>query len=130
MGKVVIDELVRSRRKTIALIVHSDGRLVVRAPLRTSQKIINEFIESKSDWIEKTKQSQQARRDAIPQHRFEEGELFWYLGQQYSLKIVKSQPVAFQFLSGFSLTEQAQPQGKAWFEGWYRQSGRLLTAKL
>ena len=43
MNGIEIDELVRSRRKTIALIVQPDGRLLVRAPLRTNRKIIDAF---------------------------------------------------------------------------------------
>jgi len=129
MSKIEINELVRSRRKTIALIVHTDGRLVVRAPLRASQKLIDEFVASKSDWIEKTRQSQQARRETIPQHHFAEGELFWYLGQQYPLKIVKSQHMALQFQPGFSLALKAVPHGKAWFEGWYRAQARIYISQ-
>lgn len=45
-------ELVRSARRTIAVEIKT-GRVIVRAPLRTSKVEINEFISSKTNWIKK-----------------------------------------------------------------------------
>ena len=52
---IEVHQVIRTKRKTLALIVKSDGSLIVRAPLRTPQKIIIEFIESHTDWIQKSK---------------------------------------------------------------------------
>ena len=46
-------ELIRSRRKTLALEITPDGRLLVRAPLRCSQARIGAFVEAHAAWIEK-----------------------------------------------------------------------------
>lgn len=46
-------ELIRSKRKTVSITVKSDGRVIVRAPLLASVRRINEFVESKEDWINK-----------------------------------------------------------------------------
>jgi len=129
MSAILIDELVRSRRKTIALVVHPDGRLVVRAPLRTSQKIIEAFVASKTDWIEKTRQSQAARRKFFPKRHFGEGGIFWYLGQQYPLKVVKAQRPAFQFQLGFTLQEKDLPHARKLFERWYREQAHIYLAE-
>ena len=40
-------QIIRSRRRTIALIVQNDGSLTVRAPLRLPERIIYEFVDSK-----------------------------------------------------------------------------------
>lgn len=48
-------ELIRSQRKTLSLEIKPDGRLVVKAPLVMSTKRIHEFIDSRQDWIEKTR---------------------------------------------------------------------------
>ena len=45
-------EIIRSNRKTISLEVKSDLRVIVRAPLSMKDKEINQFIDSKSMWIE------------------------------------------------------------------------------
>jgi predicted metal-dependent hydrolase len=46
-------ELIRSKRKTVSITVKSDGQVIVRAPLLASTRRINEFVESKEDWINK-----------------------------------------------------------------------------
>ncbi|HML38976.1 MAG TPA: SprT family zinc-dependent metalloprotease [Bacillota bacterium] len=57
-------ELVRSARKTLALYVRRDGRVEVRAPLRTSKAYIDDFVRKKQDWIENTQAKQAARQEA------------------------------------------------------------------
>lgn len=47
-------ELIRSNRKSIAIEVTKDLRIIVRAPLRMSEREINRFIGEKADWIEKS----------------------------------------------------------------------------
>ena len=44
---------IRSNRKTIALQIKSDGRIIVRTPLRMDERDIQRFITSKAAWIEK-----------------------------------------------------------------------------
>ncbi len=47
-------EVVRSRRRTIALHILPGGRLEVRAPLRAPLRLLAEFVESKRTWVERT----------------------------------------------------------------------------
>ncbi len=44
-------EMIRSRRKTVSLQIAEDGHLIVRAPLRCSDKDIVSFIERSEKWI-------------------------------------------------------------------------------
>ena len=46
-------EVIRSNRKTIAVQIMGDGRIIVRAPLRMADGDIQRFVESKSEWMEK-----------------------------------------------------------------------------
>ena len=62
-------ELIRSRRKTLALEVTADGRLLVRAPLRCSQARISAFVNAHAAWIEKhlaVQRERAARRPPPP----------------------------------------------------------------
>ncbi len=43
--------IVKSKRKSISLIIKNNGEFIVRAPLRTSEKHIFDFINQKSNWI-------------------------------------------------------------------------------
>jgi len=45
-------ELIRSRRRTLALEITAEGRLLVRAPTRLSKARIDAFVESHAAWIE------------------------------------------------------------------------------
>ena len=46
-------EIIRSKRRTLCLQVKRDGAVVVRAPLETSEKVINDFVSKHIDWIKK-----------------------------------------------------------------------------
>ena len=48
-------EIIRSKRRTVSLQVRRDGSVLVRAPLRTSEKAIDEFVLKHENWI-KSKQ--------------------------------------------------------------------------
>lgn len=87
---IQIDRLIRSKRRTIALIVETDGSLTVRAPKRAAMKDIDSFVEEKSAWILRTQEKAKSI-EAIPEKKFEDGEMFLYLGNEYPLRLVKPQ---------------------------------------
>ena len=57
-------ELTRTKRKTLALYVRQDGRIEVRAPLKTSKAYIDNFVMQKQDWIKNTRNKLTARHSA------------------------------------------------------------------
>ena len=58
--------LIRSNRKTLALEITGDCRILVRAPLRLPQKQIDAFVESHSAWITKHLEQQRRRSETTP----------------------------------------------------------------
>ena len=52
MDNKIAYRLVRSNRKTVAIQI-KNGEVIVRAPQRAPLRYIEEFLESKRDWIEK-----------------------------------------------------------------------------
>jgi len=57
-------EMIRSRRKTVALQIAEDGHLIVRAPMRCPNKEIIAFIEKSEKWIQtNTAKVQQRNRE-------------------------------------------------------------------
>lgn len=56
-------ELVRSKRKTLSLSVSKELKVVVRSPLRTSARDIEEFIYKHTSWIEKQIDRIKQRKD-------------------------------------------------------------------
>ena len=45
-------EVVYSNRKTVAIQIKPDGRVVLRAPYGVPKKELNRILEKKSSWIE------------------------------------------------------------------------------
>ena len=58
--------IVRSRRRTVALEVTREGRVLVRAPLRMPQGEIECFVASHAAWLEKAQAKVAARQAAHP----------------------------------------------------------------
>ena len=59
-------ELIRSRRKTLALEITKDCRVLVRAPLRLSQAKIDTFVSSHEAWIQTHLEQQRQRVASAP----------------------------------------------------------------
>jgi hypothetical protein len=123
-------KIIRSRRRTIALIVETDGSLTVRAPLRASQAAIEQFMVEKQDWIRR-KQAQ-ARLAYRPPRRFVPGETFLYLGENYPLEIVSAARPALEIKDGrFRLAQAALPHAAKAFERWYRaRAAEVIGARV
>jgi predicted metal-dependent hydrolase len=85
MEKPVIGELIRSRRKSIALMIDENERLIVKAPHNLPLRTINAFVESKGDWILRKQALVRQRKAAHPRKGFQPGEGFLFLGETYPL---------------------------------------------
>ena len=57
-------EIIHSNRKTLNIQIKSDGRVVVRAPLRMSNGDVRRLVEEKADWIEKHLAQIRRQRDS------------------------------------------------------------------
>jgi predicted metal-dependent hydrolase len=130
---ISFDRLVRSRRKTVAIILERDGRLTVRAPLRMPESSIRAFIDSHTDWIIKSR-TRLSLLAPIPPRRYMEGEKFLFLGKAYPLAIVPRQRSALTFDgTAFRLAKSAVPKAENAFVRWYKEqaacqiSEHLLT---
>ena len=132
MTQIPINQIIRSKRKTLALIVKPDGSLLVRALLRTSNAFIREFVEKNSGWIEKQQAKALAALPSAPR-RYVPGEMFLYLGTSYPLEIVQGHAAREPLrLDGtFKLAASHQDEAALAFEGWYReQAKQILPARV
>lgn len=60
-------ELVRSRRKTLAIEVDRTGRVVIRVPMRATGEQIERIAAAHADWIARAQARQRARLAAHPE---------------------------------------------------------------
>ena len=122
----MIDRIVRSKRKTLGLIIEDDGRLTVRAPLRSGDDVIRRFVKEHEKWILSKQEQVEARAARFAPKHYVTGEEFLYLGKSYRLEIVEKQRPSLRFKDGFRLARTAAPRAARLFEKWYRQ--RALAA--
>ena len=115
-------QLIRSKRKTLSLQINSHAELIVRAPNQLSVKKIEQFIDEKSDWIDKKSNSISLKKPQKP--NYTNGEKFLYLGEEYPLKINPTQAKGLSFDGKmFSL----HAGGKEEFLAWYKASFKKIA---
>jgi predicted metal-dependent hydrolase len=136
----------RSKRKTIAIEIHPNGDIWVRAPNRISNRIIEAFVNQKSAWIDQKLMEIQNRKltASVPAHQFVTGETFLFLGKYVPLEIVPLQRPDLIFANGvladealadralangFLLASRAQPHARECFTRWYLQQARAIFSQ-
>lgn len=124
-----IDRIIRSKRRTIALIIEPDGRLVVRAPYLVSDRDIRKLVKSKQAWIERKREELKSQPGYRTPKSISDGEHFWYLGKPYPLKIVENLSPALVLSRKFYLSRSALPNASSVFEEWYRQRTRAEVTR-
>lgn len=123
MDEIPVQQIIRSRRRSIALVITPDGHLIVRAPLKTSADLINQFVEEKSGWISK-KIGEMRQRPAATVHAYEEGETFFYLGRDYPLHIVESGSSPIERTDRLCVCRTLLPDIEHRLKCWYIQEAR------
>lgn len=122
---ITIDRLLRTPRKTVAIIIERDGSLTVRAPLRMPELNIRAFVDSHINWIIKNRARISVLAPPIPK-RFVDGEEFLFQGKAYPLSIVPHQRSALTFDgASFRLAKSVLPKAEQTFLLWYKQQAAL-----
>jgi len=126
----LIDAVIRTKRKTIAIIVHTDGRVIVRAPLKANKKQIEAFVTSKLEWIEKHRQRAQNMTVHETRKAFIPGEKFLFLGVSYPLEFKEQVDQGFVLLNGsFQLKADLKSTAAAIFTRWYQVKARQIITE-
>lgn len=124
----------RSGRKSLALIVHPDLSIECRFPLVCSMNTVEEFINSKTHWMQKTLRKIEARPQQT-NRTFQEASLQPFLGVEYALKLMTGARVKVQ-LSDLELTLSCRkPDSPVTvsriLRNWYReQAKRVFKTRL
>ncbi len=84
-GRTIDCEIKRSRRKTVALYVFPDARVEIRVPLLYNVNDVEPFLVKHSRWLFNRLDSK--CDNVIAAKRFVDGELHYFLGKQYPIKV-------------------------------------------
>ncbi len=118
MDDITIDKIVRSHRRTIALIVTPEARVVVRAPLRAPAATIDEFVRKQQGWIHR-KIAEIKERPRVVDYTYTEGEIFWFLGRPYPLQIIDNGKAVIERTDRLSVSRSLMPGIRTALRRWY-----------
>lgn len=78
-------QVVRSNRKSVALVIDNEANLIVRAPALMPDTVIDEFVRKKRRWINEKQQQVAVFGEKHPPVVVETGESIMYLGSNYAI---------------------------------------------
>ena len=99
MKKLLSYEIVRSKRKTIALVVDSNATLIVRAPFSVSDNEIQAVVNKKQFWIAEKRKQVETFGINHPKVEIVDGAAVMYLGNSYT--IAKEATTSFKVVEPF-----------------------------
>jgi len=86
-----IEKVIKSNRKTFCIEIDDYGKIILRIPKNSSDLEIERFLNKHKKWIYKKLKVIEKRKIELYPKKFNEGEMFLFLGNFYKLKIVKNQ---------------------------------------
>lgn len=113
----------RPKRKTASIVIRADNRVEVLAPSRMSATLIAQFVQDKSDWIDKKLHFNREIRLPFIAKKFCHGEQFHLLGKAYALRLQQHQR-SVQLSEHELLVSHPAPEPKTTERQiirWYRQ---------
>lgn len=132
-GNLIDCELIHSNRKTLAIKIEPPGIVKILAPSKMSEEVIEGLLLPKLNWVKKKLEEMSAREFFNPHHTFSNEDCFFYLGQPYSLSLVK-QPGREQVLLHqqsliLSLSEATCDQVRRVLEKWYKERAAFIISE-
>jgi predicted metal-dependent hydrolase len=119
-----------SQRKTLAISVHPDLSVTVKAPHETSLETIRQYVFRRGGWIIRAWRDFEQYLPKQPPRRYVSGETHRYLGRQYRLKLEQGETESVKCLRGYLwVTTKDEPtpeRAKALLETWYRSHARNI----
>ena len=88
------DEIIRSNRKTLSILIDSFGRLIVRAPKRYGKERIFAFIQEKEGWILRKKAEITGAGIDLPNENLD-GYALLIFGEKHTLCLTDTKKIRF-----------------------------------
>ncbi len=121
-------------RRTLAIEVHPDSRVLVRAPLGCPEALIAERIQRRAGWISRQLAEFERYRPRTPPRQYVNGESHLYLGRQYRLKLVSGDAASVKRARGqllVSLPGEPGPERvKMLLHRWYLDRARTVFTEV
>jgi predicted metal-dependent hydrolase len=125
---IVIDKIIRSKRKSISLEITQDAKLIIRAPVFTTKSYIRKIVDNKADWIREKQRRAASLSSKYPAKSYIDGEEFWYLGGSYRLAFSADVKVPTAHGGALSLPESLRGAAQPAVTRWYREQALRVIA--
>jgi predicted metal-dependent hydrolase len=132
MQPLSIDRIVRSKRRTLSLLINEKGSLIVRAPSTATDREIRALVEHKRSWIESKQRMARERYRELEGRGFQEGAEYPYLGTWYPLRYLHSADgkASFHFTGReFHLNPDRAEHARELMAAWYRKQARRIVSE-
>lgn len=121
-------------RQTLAIEVHPDSHVLVRAPVDCPEAVIAERVQKRAAWISRQLAEFERYRPRTPARQYINGESHLYLGRQYRLKLLPGDAASVKFARGQLLvTLPGEPEAervKALLHRWYLDRARAVFTEV
>ena len=121
-------------RQTLAIEVHPDSRVLVRAPVDCPEALIAERVQKRAAWISRQLAEFERYRPRTPARQYINGESHLYLGRQYRLKMAEGDSTSVKLTRGqllVSLPGEPEPERvKALLHRWYLDRARAIFTEV
>ena len=117
-----------STRRTLAIEVHPDLRVIVRAPSNCDAATVATRVRRRSKWISKQIEHFRRFRPRTPPRCYVPGETHKYLGRQYRLRVIKDELTEIRLLQGQMIVSSPK-QLESWevknlLQSWFRKKAK------
>lgn len=121
-------------RQTLAIEVHPDRRVLVRAPVDCPEALIAERVQKRAAWISRQLAEFERYRPRTPARQYINGESHLYLGRQYRLKLAEGDSASVKLTRGqllVSLPGEPDPERvKTLLHRWYLDRARAVFTEV
>ncbi|PKO54898.1 MAG: M48 family peptidase [Betaproteobacteria bacterium HGW-Betaproteobacteria-2] len=121
-------------RQTLAIEVHPDSRVLVRAPVDCPEALIAERVQKRAAWISRQLAEFERYRPRTPARQYVNGESHLYLGRQYRLKLISGLSASVKLTRGqllVMLPGEPEPERvKSLLHRWYLDRARAVFTEV
>jgi len=131
--KQIAFSIANRKRKSIAVEVHPDTSVQIKAPLDCHLEDIKKVVSKRSKWIITQQKFFEQFLPESPKREYVPGETHCYLGRKYILKIIVSSENKVKLQSGFLIvftTSSSEEQVKHLLTEWYYKRALKVFEKV
>lgn len=119
-------------RRTLEITVDRSGELILSAPAETAEATLRDFVQRKRMWIYQQLARQETLTREVPNKMFVDGEVFLYLGRNFSMRLVDESIAPVKLVGGrLVMPRTLASEGREHMIRWYcGNATRWLSAKV